>query len=851
MENQYHETSLDSTPKSSFPSNVSGAPMPPLLAAALEFAASGWPVLPCDPDAKRPDGQLAPNGVHGSTCDPARIRAWWRAKPSNAIGIATGSAAGIFVVDIDPTADHPVDSIIGNIENLLGEKLPPTLVVETPRGGRHLYFRTPADSIGCSRGALPAHVDVRGDGGYVLAPPSRRAGPKSDTEGVAGRAYRRSNSFPPAAAPAALVDAILKRGRFATDGQPIASPTAKAEPIRAAASASTAAGARERAFAEAALKENARELADCGEGGRNNTLNGIAFRMGRLVGAGWIGQADVEGALISACRANGLVKDDGLPSVRKTMASALRAGVASPHEALDPDGEEGDPFNGERLFGGSGEQVDPETGEILPAPAVGNKSTDLSEPLPLRPEAPPPAPFPLDALGWLAPAAQAIARKVQCPSAIAGQSVLGAASLAVQAHADVQLPHGQKAPASIFLMTVAQSGDRKSAADREALWPVIRREDTLRSEYQEKFATWKTAMAAWTAAKKKEEGRTGRSLEERKLDLACLGPEPERPLSSTLTTGDITVDGLLKNWPLMQGALGVFSAEGGQFTSGHAMSDDAKVKSSALLCEIWDGRLKSRVRAGDGIVELQGRRMALHILVQPDIAAKFLGDPELRSQGILSRMLVAAPETLAGTRAYRDPLPADEVEIRRYGARILSILETPPPLIGTVPNELNPRAVPLSADAKRLWIAFADETERRQGRGGDLEELRDMGGKAAEHVARIAVVLSAVEDLRVQEVGPGPMVNAITLMRFYLGEALRLAGLQRTDARLERAQAALAWMQAQGGSTIDFREIMRRGPTSVRTKAALEDALHVLTEHGWVREIPKKRPRQFEVRKKA
>lgn len=136
-------------------------------------------------------------------------------------------------------------------------------------------------------------------------------------------------------------------------------PAAKAEPPRGVASASTVAGARERAFAEAALEENARELSDCGEGGRNNTLNGIAFRMGRLVGAGWIGQAEVEGALISACRANGLVKDDGLPSVRKTMTSGLAAGIADPHEALDPDGAEGDPFNGERLFAGKAEAVAP------------------------------------------------------------------------------------------------------------------------------------------------------------------------------------------------------------------------------------------------------------------------------------------------------------------------------------------------------------------------------------------------------------------------------------------------------------------------------------------------------------
>lgn len=172
-------------------------------------------------------------------------------------------------------------------------------------------------------------------------------------------------------------------------GAAVAEPVpAKVEPVRAVASASISAGARERAFAEAALEENARELSDCGEGGRNNTLNGIAFRMGRLIGAGWIGPERVEQELFVACQDNGLIRDDGMASVRKTLASGLRAGIADPHEALDPDGEEDDPFGGERLFPGKAEAatvaeyVDPVTGEILPRPwAVARR---LTPPIPFR-----------------------------------------------------------------------------------------------------------------------------------------------------------------------------------------------------------------------------------------------------------------------------------------------------------------------------------------------------------------------------------------------------------------------------------------------------------------------------------
>lgn len=92
---------------------------------------------------------------------------------------------------------------------------------------------------------------------------------------------------------------------------------------------------RERAYATAALSENFAELVSKGEGsGRNNALNAIAYRMGRMIGAGWIDHQSVEVALIEACHRNGYAAKRGAKAVHATIASGIGGGIAAPHEPL-------------------------------------------------------------------------------------------------------------------------------------------------------------------------------------------------------------------------------------------------------------------------------------------------------------------------------------------------------------------------------------------------------------------------------------------------------------------------------------------------------------------------------------
>jgi hypothetical protein len=205
-------------------------------------------------------------------------------------------------------------------------------------------------------------------------------------------------------------------------------------------------------------------------------------------------------------------------------------------------------------------------------------------------------------------------------------------------------------------------------------------------------------------------------------------------------------------------------------------------------------------------------------------------------------VLVAAPESIAGTRFYRDPDSSDEAAIKAYGARILSLLETPAPMVEGSPNELAPRALPLSADAAALWKKFFDHVERQSGNGGDLGPIRDFASKAAEHAARIAGVLTVANDLHAEEIGLAAMENAVELLNWYLAEAERLQSASRLDSKLLRASALLDWLKARESDEVTFREILQFGPGATRTKDAAEEAIGILTAHNWTVETSK-RPR--------
>ncbi len=171
------------------------------LEEALAAAERGLPVFRLRPGTKEPF--YGSRGFYDATTDPEAIRRWWRQSPDANIGVPTGEASGLLVVDVDHQS---------GLEALQAEhgKLPATRAHITGSGGTHYLYRYPAGSgIRNSAGALAEHIDVRGEGGYIVAPGSWTTGP-----------YELLDERPVAAAPGWLLGELEKRG----GGRPGASP---------------------------------------------------------------------------------------------------------------------------------------------------------------------------------------------------------------------------------------------------------------------------------------------------------------------------------------------------------------------------------------------------------------------------------------------------------------------------------------------------------------------------------------------------------------------------------------------------------------------------------------------------
>lgn len=458
-------------------------------------------------------------------------------------------------------------------------------------------------------------------------------------------------------------------------------------------------------------------------------------------------------------------------------------------------------------------------------------SPTYPEPLPLLPEMEKAAPYPIQALGeLLGGAAQSIVEAVQVPDALAAQSVLAAAAMAAQAHGNAQRP-GQQIPLSLFALTVAESGDRKSAADRLALQAHQQHQRELMEQYKADAKEYRDLRDAYQKARTNILDKAKGDPEAVAEDLGNL-LEPEAPPPPFILSEEPTLEGLQKSLLRGHPSQGLFSDEGGQFFGGHATKPENALKSVAGLSKLWDGAPISRTRASEGESSARyGCRLSTHLMIQPIVATEVLINPIMQGQGFLARFLIAWPESLAGTRFYRDADPTRDARLSRYWQRMARLLAQEP--TKDVSGELTPPVFALEPAALAAWIEEHDAIERQLGQGGDLQEIKPTAAKGAENLLRIAGVFAVVEGR--QSIDPDLIERAAVLVRWYLAEALRLTNPTKIDAQLLQAQKLLDWLLRQQRYSFDARNLQREGPSFVRKSAKQRDCiLGILVEHRWL-----------------
>lgn len=287
------------------------------LELAQHYVAQGWPVFPCRSHAEEHVDQatgeiitlgektpLTPNGFKGATRFPRIIERWWSDWPDAAVGLPTGEKTGFFALDIDnkPGGANGFDWL-SEMEAEHGP-LPETARVTSPNGGLHIYFKYVVGTR--NRGALGAGVDIRSEGGYVLAAGSTMAN---------GRSYKwETDTREIADAPAWLLDLLLP----------------KSAPAHTQYSLSAATN---NAYVDAAVDRELADLAGAPMGTRNNALNDAAFSIGTIVGAGALSEAEARALLHDVARGWG--RD--WSRCCKTIENGLKAGIQNPRHIPEPD----------------------------------------------------------------------------------------------------------------------------------------------------------------------------------------------------------------------------------------------------------------------------------------------------------------------------------------------------------------------------------------------------------------------------------------------------------------------------------------------------------------------------------
>ena len=459
-------------------------------------------------------------------------------------------------------------------------------------------------------------------------------------------------------------------------------------------------------------------------------------------------------------------------------------------------------------------------------------------PRPLLPSLDPETHYPAEALpSILGKAVTAYQCYGQQPIALVACSALANLSLAFQALANVARDRYLISPVSLYFLVVAQSGERKSAADNVFSKPSRSWEAEIRKKREPDVETALTLHQAWQMERDgllsqiKRAMMTGEDTTFYKDLLARLiRIEPDIPLLPTLYFEDATQEALAlhlaRGWP----SASLWSDEAGIVLGSHSMQSNP-ARFVALLNRLWDGKAFTAHRKTTDSFTLQHRRLTLNLMMQPLLLQTMANQHQniSRQSGFLPRCLLAYPKSAMGVRFYQEP-PESKTYLDDYETRMTDCLNQSLHL-----NRKGCHKLPtlfMSSEAKRAWVQFFNAVESGLNYQGQWAGLQDFASKAAENAARLAALFHLFEG-KMGDIGSEAMEQAIEIIHWHMKETRRLFDAGNQTNELADAQTLFQWLKDKELNQITARDIQRLSP--LRDIERRDNAITVLMEHQMVR----------------
>jgi len=671
-------------------------------------------LFPCRQNKK----PLTKNGFHNATSDIDIQTKWITDNPDCLWGLATGD--GFFVLDVDIADGKKGEENLAALESQHG-KLPPTKIVRTQSGGRHLYFKYDTDShtVPCRTNSPAKSLDIRGDGGYVIR--------------ENGASYILTSNKPIADAPEWLLQAITppKRDKSQFDLD--------------------------------------KEVISYNESGSLNTI---------LLANGYerISESESQVRYLSP---NSSSDSAG------TILYKYDQVVYSNHSCKLGDGKLHDAFDCIRILRFDGDW-DKAREHVRPRVSVRSNVESADEanideyPINLFPDI-------------IKSAILDVHEVIQAPIEICAQSALAYASACAQPHFNVRHPALPKpVPTSMFFLTVAESGERKSSADSMFASPIESHQKKMQEQYRIDLSDWK---------KDKDGSR--------------------EPAAQIYSMSNGTMEGMIKTLNRSQPSLAFMSDEAGSFLGGYSMKSEQKVATFAALSTLWDKGMADRVTANDDAVFLADKRVTMHMLAQPSVMRDLLQDSVAKEQGLLARCMTVSPRTMQGYRksnlfAYDTGIPDGLAAFNRWQT---SMLERPS--TSDTEYSVNPSTLIMANDARQTWIKFDNILEQKLRVGGHPN--KEAINKALMQAVRLSGVFHALtmSRLDVSPISYETSQAAIGVVDWYINSSTYAHEKNAFESQDSKdAKTLLDWIKDKKAKHIYNQLIQRYGPSKLRKDTA-------------------------------
>ncbi|MCM8104454.1 YfjI family protein [Enterobacter hormaechei] len=441
------------------------------------------------------------------------------------------------------------------------------------------------------------------------------------------------------------------------------------------------------------------------------------------------------------------------------------------------------------------------------------------------------SPFPVDAFPQIIRnAIYEVEQHTQAPQALIAASALGVISLACQNRIDVCRLNNLRGPVSLFLLTLAESGERKSTVDKLLMEPLYQLEENLFEKYTHDLTVWRNDEAIFNIEKKSLMSKLKSEIRRNKDHLATneklkvlLASHPKSPVRFKQIFNDATPaaikDYLCGYWR----SVGIMSDEAGTIFNGYTLNE------LPFINKMWDGAMFPVERKSEPEKLIRDARMTLSLMVQPNIFKGYIkrkGDMA-KGIGFFALCLICQPGSTQGNRQITSPVVSTEY-LPIFHQRLMKIVNE-----SIARNNENDRlCLRFTVEAEKRWIAFSNNVEYEMGILGRLSNFKDYASKMAENMARIAALLHHFNGDE-GDISLLTVEAAVEISTWYVGEYVRLFSKpQEFTLAISEADELYWWINNYcirlKASWITKNTVLQYGPNKFRNRSKANEVLNTL-----------------------